>query len=203
MSKSKLLTIKNISKKILKNNYLRIFGCFLIYFLLRVLFTTYRLKTCYASTMKNSIKQTKGIFYFWHQSIISGMLFFYKNKSLGYCIVSPSDDGKIAGFICKKLGFSVLYGSSNKSPIKLIKSTFRILETHGQICLVGDGSRGPAFQIQKGVLRIAERAKLPIIFIECKPRWAITFRKSWDKFQIPIPFSRIDIIVHGPQWPKK
>lgn len=170
----------------------------ILFFFIKTLFSTYRTSISYKSTTKNL---THGIFYFWHQNIISGMFFFHHIKQTGYCIASPSKDGKIAGFICEKLGFTVLYGSSNKSPITLIKQSLNILSTKKQLCLVGDGSRGPAFILQEGILKLAQKSNLPLIFIECTPSSAWTFKKSWDKFKIPLPFSKINIIVHEPFYP--
>ena len=143
---------------------------------------------------------SKGIFYFWHQSIISGMFFFHKEQHRGYCIASPSKDGKIAGFICQKLGFKVLYGSSYKQPLTLIKKILNVLKKEKKLCIVGDGSRGPAFILQKGIMRIAQKSNLPTVFVECKPSSYFTLKKSWDQFQIPYPFSTIKITIHQPEF---
>lgn len=131
------------------------------------------------------------------------MFFFFKTKSKGYCIASPSSDGKIAGFICEKFGFNVLYGSSTKSLLSLIKNSMNVLQERRQLCVVGDGSRGPAFKLQKGVSYLAKKNNLPLIFVECKPTRAITFKKSWDKFKIPLPFTTIHVTLHKPIYPKK
>ncbi len=126
------------------------------------------------------------------------MLFFFKQKAQGACVVSPSNDGKIAGFICGKLGFRVLYGSSNKASVSLVRQSLAELESNGRLCLVGDGSRGPAFVLQQGITYLAQKTNKPLCFIECKPTRAFTLKKSWDQFKIPLPFSRIDVVVHKP-----
>lgn len=172
----------------------------LIYLLLKALFFTYRLRITYEHDMPIATHQQPGIFYFWHQGIISGMLFFSRTKHQGYCIVSPSKDGKIAGFLCKKLGFTVLYGSAHKNTISLLRQTFTVLDQHQQICLIGDGSRGPAFRLQPGIIHLAERTQLPLVFIECKPKKALTL-SSWDHFHIPLPFSTIEVRIHQPVYP--
>ncbi len=191
IKKSFLLIIKN-------NKLLKALLHWTLYLLVKTLFYTYRPSISYKSKTPNL---TSGIFYFWHQNIISGMYFFFHAKQTGYCIASSSKDGKIAGFICEKLGFTVLYGSAHKSPITLIKQSLNILSTKKQLCLVGDGSRGPAFILQEGVIKLAQKSNLPLIFIECNPATTWTFNKSWDKFKIPFPFSKINIIVHEPFYP--
>ena len=171
------------------------------YLVARILFATYRLKVTYDTSFKQPLNQHHGIFYFWHQHIVGSMFFFFTNKSSGSCVVSPSNDGKIAGFICKKLGFNVIYGSSNHASLSLVRSCLQVLKQTNQMCLVGDGSRGPAQQLQKGIVYLAEKSCVPLIFVSCKSEWAITFKKSWDHFQIPLPFSTISVHISAPLYP--
>lgn len=171
-----------------------------LYGVLKMLFLTYRLRITYAPGVQLPLTQQEGVFYFWHQHILSGMFFFHALKSQGACIVSPSGDGKLAGYLCQRLGFTVLYGSSFKSPITLLRNAFTALKGSRRLCMVGDGSRGPAFKLQPGVSYLAEKAEIPMIFVDCRPEKAITFTKSWDQFKLPVPFSIINITVNAPQY---
>jgi lysophospholipid acyltransferase (LPLAT)-like uncharacterized protein len=171
---------------------------YFLYGVLRLLFMTYRIKVTLAPGANRTPSASQGIYYFWHQHIVAGMYYFFKTKSTGACIASPSNDGKIAGFLCKKLGFDVLYGSSNKSSIAVLRAALTALRTNGRLCLVGDGSRGPAFQLQPGLEYLATKASLPLVFVECTVSHAITFKKSWDQFKLPLPFSTIYITIHQP-----
>lgn len=201
---SKIGFIKKFFRFIKKNETLRYLFAYTLYLLVRCLFLTYRLKfTCDDFYKNKELQKQHGVFYFWHQHIISGMFFFFKTNSKGYCIASPSSDGKIAGFICEKLGFNVLYGSSTKSLISLIKNSMSVLQERRQLCVVGDGSRGPAFKLQKGVSYLAKKNDLPLVFVECRVNRAITFKKSWDKFKIPLPFTTIHVRLHKPIFPEK
>ncbi len=195
--------LKSIPKAIRRNSILHILLQHTLYALIRILFMTYKIRITLDDFYKNkTLHDQKGIFYFWHQHIISGIYFFFKIKGKGSCIVSPSKDGKIAGFICSKLGFNVLYGSSTKSPIKLIKQSLTVLKQTKQLCVIGDGSRGPAFKLQKGLKYLADKNDIPLVFIECKPSRTLTLKKSWDQFKLPLPFSTISITVHKPIDPK-
>lgn len=190
---------KNFFKKIKSNNFLNFFTKNLIYFFVRVLFSTYSLKIEYDKNLinntNNAYNNTCGVFYFWHQNIIAATFFFFKIKETGHCIISPSQDGKIMGFIATKLGFTVLYGSAYKQSIQIIRQSLNILKTEKRLCLVGDGSRGPAFNLQEGVIYFAKKSNLPLIFVDCKSSKFISIKKSWDKFQIPLPFSKIYIKI--------
>ncbi len=189
---------KPIIRKIKKGRILSFLFKNLLYATIRFLFWTYRLRIVHAPGMNKSLEEHKGIMYFWHQQIVSGMFFFFKRRAHGACIVSPSSDGKFAGFICQKLGFDVIYGSSYKSSVSVVRKALDELTTTGRLCLVGDGSRGPAFQVQPGLLYLAKKAHVPLIHIECNPQWAFTFKKSWDQFKFPLPFSKIIITIHEP-----
>ncbi len=148
-----------------------------------------------AGEKKEKILQ-RGVFYFWHKNILAGMLFFFKECQQGHCVVSPSVDGKTIGFVIKKLGFNVIYGSAYKEPVRLVRQSLSVLENQGRLCLVGDGSRGPAFKLQRGVWFLAKKAKVPLIFVDCHIEWSISFTKSWDQFQIPLPFSKVFVTVY-------
>ena len=177
-----------------------------LYSIVRLLFKSYKL------TIKNNSHEAilpsdkmlpKGIYYFWHQHIVSGIYFFSSIQARGHCIISPSRDGQLAAFIAQRLHFSVLFGSAHKNPIALTRQALAVLEKEERLCVIGDGSRGPAFQLQRGISYLAEKSKLPLILIECRVQKAYTLKKSWDRCQIPLPFSKIDIIIHEPTTIKK
>ena len=165
---------------------------YLLYKALRLLFVTYKLNIIGQQDI-NALEI--GVFYFWHQNIISALYFFFKTKSFCHCIVSPSKDGKIAGAILEKLGGKVLYGSAYKNPINVVRTSLNILKTYKKLMFVGDSSRGPAFKLQPGIAYLAQKSQVPVVFIKCSASNNITFKKSWDKFKIPLPFSTIRILI--------
>jgi lysophospholipid acyltransferase (LPLAT)-like uncharacterized protein len=179
--------MKKILKKIKYNKPFQQSCASLLYIIMRALFASYRLKT------KNTFMPERAIIYFWHQNIIGCLFFLWKTKNLTTVIVSPSPDGKIAGAILEKLGVKVLYGSSYKNSISVIRGALKILKTEKKLILVGDGSRGPAFKLQPGITYFAEKSNSDFVFIECKTKHNIVFKKSWDTFRIPLPFSKIII----------
>jgi lysophospholipid acyltransferase (LPLAT)-like uncharacterized protein len=187
--------VKPIIKKVKRSRVFSFFFKNLLYWSLRLLFLTYRLEVVYATDDKKKLLDMHGVFYFWHQQIISGMYFFFKHHARGACVVSPSHDGMVAGYICQKLGFDVLYGSSHKSSVRLVRNALQELQRTGRLCLVGDGSRGPAFQLQPGISYLADKVGIPLVFIDCAPGWTYTFTKSWDQFKLPLPFSKIVVTV--------
>lgn len=192
--------LRSIIKTIKNNRFFFMIIQYLLYVLVRLLFATYRLKIYNEKKdlLSTPLALPAGIYYFWHQQLLAGMYFFSKIGATGHCIISPSKDGQLAAFIAQRLNFSVLFGSAHKNPITLTRHTLQLLAEEKQLCVVGDGSRGPAFRVQRGLQYLSKKAKVPLVFIECKPLWAYTHTKSWDQCQIPLPFSTIEITVHQP-----
>ena len=61
------------------------------------------------------------------------------------------------------------------------------------VCLTPDGPRGPRYKIQPGFIKLAEATGAPIVPIHV--RFSSAWRlKTWDRFVIPKPFSRVEVI---------
>ena len=60
------------------------------------------------------------------------------------------------------------------------------------LAITPDGPRGPCYQVQDGVVSTAQLTGLPIIPVSYHLNWK--FRpKSWDRFQVPFPFTYCEI----------
>lgn len=66
---------------------------------------------------------------------------------------------------------------------------------HGfDLAITPDGPKGPSYVVQEGVLALAQVTGLPVVPVSCHLGPKIQL-KSWDRFQIPMPFSRCEIVV--------
>jgi lysophospholipid acyltransferase (LPLAT)-like uncharacterized protein len=65
------------------------------------------------------------------------------------------------------------------------------------LAVTPDGPRGPRYVVQEGVIALAQVTGLPIVPVTCQTRWKLTL-KSWDRFQIPLPLSRCELLLHTP-----
>jgi lysophospholipid acyltransferase (LPLAT)-like uncharacterized protein len=61
-----------------------------------------------------------------------------------------------------------------------------------------DGPRGPRYVAKPGPVILARRAGSPISVFHIGLKHAFTFKKSWDLFQVPLPFSRAVMFVGPP-----
>jgi lysophospholipid acyltransferase (LPLAT)-like uncharacterized protein len=101
------------------------------------------------------------------------------------------------GSIFKSFGNNIIYGSSNKNPLKAVKEILNTLKGSGRVFITPDGPRGPAMCINGDILRIANKANACIIPFSAKCDRYISL-KSWDKMIIPYPFNKIDIYFADP-----
>lgn len=174
----------------------------LIYYLVRALNSTYRYRFLAVENLQEACINSKDknyIFATWHQNCFHGVL--AQNTRTHVVIISKSKDGNIVDFICQKMGHFVVRGSSKNSSgvdkggkaakeqmIETIKSGIA-----GAVTV--DGPQGPAKIAKPGIVDMAKKTGAPIVpYIPiAKSFW--TF-KSWDKFRLPKPFSKI-IICYG------
>ena len=65
------------------------------------------------------------------------------------------------------------------------------------LAVTPDGPRGPRHVVQDGVMALAQVTGLLIVPYSCQLGWKIQL-KSWDRFQIPLPFSRCEMTFGEP-----
>ncbi len=112
-------------------------------------------------------------------------------------LVSASKDGALLAAVLGKFGVAQVRGSSSRrGPQALLELT-----SHGQmgydLALTPDGPKGPRYVVQPGVISLAQVTGFPIIAVTCNTYRKISL-KSWDGFQIPLPFSRCELILNEP-----
>ena len=71
------------------------------------------------------------------------------------------------------------------------------IERGSDVAITPDGPRGPYYVVQPGVLALAQLTGLPIVPVSYHASWKKTLR-SWDRFQVPLPFARCEITFGEP-----
>lgn len=129
---------------------------------------------------------------FWH-----GHLFYfawhYRDRAIPV-MMSRSADGEIVARVCDSLGFLPVRGSSSRGGSKAFRTVLRyILEEGRHTGITPDGPRGPRHRVQRGVIDLARASGAPILpgSFAASPR--VVF-KSWDRFVLPLPFSRVAVV---------
>jgi lysophospholipid acyltransferase (LPLAT)-like uncharacterized protein len=103
-------------------------------------------------------------------------------------IVSASKDGAVVARVLEHFGVQPVRGStSRRGPQALLELTTWAEEGY-DLAITPDGPRGPRYNVQLGAIAIAQLTGMPVIPTSYNVGWKISVN-SWDRFQIPLPFS--------------
>ncbi|NTW49657.1 MAG: lysophospholipid acyltransferase family protein [Chlorobiales bacterium] len=179
-------------------------GKTLLPLLLRGLYLTLRkqvsVKTAPLPDPKNGL-----IFAFWHGKMLTGWLQAKScfPKTQFSAIISLSKDGEILAGALKALNFHLIRGSSSRGKESVKEEMRKALDGGQCIAVTPDGPRGPREVFKYGTLRLASEAGKPLVFAQIRHENYWQLRKSWDKFEIPKPFSEVRIelfCIHVPKF---
>jgi lysophospholipid acyltransferase (LPLAT)-like uncharacterized protein len=108
-------------------------------------------------------------------------------------LTSASHDGAALARAMGVLGMGAVRGSSSRRAVAALVGMKKALREGNDLCLTPDGPRGPRYELQPGPVKLAESTGAPVV-----PVHAFAFStwrlKSWDRFEIPKPFSRVRVI---------
>jgi lysophospholipid acyltransferase (LPLAT)-like uncharacterized protein len=141
-------------------------------------------------TNKNALSK-KAVFIFWHSQMLAGWSLFKNKKSCA--LVSQSNDGEILSVLLKKWNYKVSRGSSSKGGKEALHELIDAANKGSSIIITPDGPRGPARQIKNGALIVAYECSMPIIPVKIIYSSKKILVKSWDRFEIPYPFSKCEV----------
>lgn len=112
-------------------------------------------------------------------------------------LVSRSGDGELARMMLRRLGYRTIRGSTGKVGSGALRELREVLGRGGVIAITPDGPRGPRHHVNRGAAFLARatgRPILPIGFAAARARRL----SSWDRFLVPLPFSRVHICYGEP-----
>ncbi len=166
-------------------------------FLAPLIFAVYRL---WCSTLRitesgrepvNSLESAGKIMMFpiWHDELFP--LMHIRGSLRIATVVSQSKDGEYLALLLEALGIKTVRGSSSRGGIKaLLKASSLMRQQQYNGCITVDGPRGPRHTAKPGAVILAFRSSAHIVplrvFIKSGKRF-----NSWDRFQLPWPFSRV------------
>jgi len=114
-------------------------------------------------------------------------------------MISASRDGGFLANVVKRFGVETIRGSSSRrGPQALLEAT-TWLERNFSVVMTPDGPRGPVYKMQDGIIQLAKVTGHPIVPFSTFTHWKIRL-KSWDRLQIPLPFTRCDVSYGDPIW---
>ena len=131
----------------------------------------------------------------WHGRILPG-LHYFRNRGV-VVITSQNFDGEWIARILHRFGFGTARGSTSRGGARALVQLRRDLAAGKPAAFTVDGPRGPARIVQPGVAFLAGATGQPILpyHIESDRHWTL---RSWDRTQIPKPFSTVAMVIGEP-----
>jgi lysophospholipid acyltransferase (LPLAT)-like uncharacterized protein len=134
---------------------------------------------------------------FWHGRILPA-LYYFRGRGI-VVITSDNFDGEWMAKIIHRFGYMTARGSTSRNAARAALRAKRRMDEGRPVGLTVDGPRGPARVAQPGALWLAKVTGNPVLpfHLEAAPNWTAP---SWDASQVPLPFSRIALVVGEPLW---
>ncbi|MDQ8193995.1 lysophospholipid acyltransferase family protein [Coraliomargarita sp. SDUM461004] len=131
---------------------------------------------------------------FWHNRLFAAPLFYvryFRQRRLA-TLISASKDGAWPAVFVKQLGMHPVRGSRYKRGPQAVRDLIAAQRNGHDVALTPDGSRGPLYDMKSGAVTIALKTGAPIVLLSFNYSGAWRL-KSWDRFYVPYPFSRIEV----------
>ena len=175
-----------------RNTLLKIFIAPLVYFLLRLYLSMIRVRARHEDTLLQFLQSgRKGVGAVWHQRFLGVLGYVRKFRYLSLSImISKSRDGDWIAPVVQWLGLRPVRGSSTRGGKEAMAAMVQDLAQNQAALHIVDGPQGPKAEIKAGLIRLAQLSKAAIvpIYISVDRAWVA---RSWDRFIVPKPFSRV------------
>jgi lysophospholipid acyltransferase (LPLAT)-like uncharacterized protein len=176
---------------------------FVIFCVERAISATLRIKWDDRAGLKSGALHGPVIFCLWHNRLAlctcvwRNYIRRHMPKHGLAALISASKDGALLAAILEQFGIQPVRGSSSRRGAQALIELTSSLERGSHLAITPDGPRGPCYQVQPGVIALAQVTGAPVIPASSRTHWKFCLR-SWDKFQIPLPFSRCDVTFGEP-----
>lgn len=133
----------------------------------------------------------------WHGRLLFPSWYIRLKYTNLHAIASRHTDAEIMARILKRWGYGLIRGSTRKRGRAVVEKMAGIFKNGGIVAVTNDGPKGPARIAKAGSTSLAMKYNAQIITItgSASKYWQL---KSWDRFMLPKPFGKIEIIVSSP-----
>jgi lysophospholipid acyltransferase (LPLAT)-like uncharacterized protein len=132
---------------------------------------------------------------FWHGRILSATYYFRRRGIV--VITSENFDGEWIARIIERFGYGTARGSTSRGARRAMLQLVRDMKAGRPAGFTLDGPRGPARVAQPGAVWLAAATGNPLLpfHLEASSFWSA---RSWDRTQVPKPFSTVALVVGEP-----
>ncbi|HVA15841.1 MAG TPA: lysophospholipid acyltransferase family protein [Stellaceae bacterium] len=131
---------------------------------------------------------------FWHGRILV-MPFAWDRRAAFHMLISAHPDGRLIAGAVRHFGIDWIAGSSTEGGGAGFRTMLRQLKAGASVGITPDGPNGPAMRAKPGIVaiaRVSRAAVLPVSYATSRRR----ILDSWDRFHLPLPFSR-GLLIYG------
>lgn len=138
---------------------------------------------------------------YWHQHTLFCVWYMKKLIQRGLKIgflISPSVDGEIPAKLARSWGGEVIRGSTTRTGAQAMRDMFNlVVKQKVSPVTTSDGPQGPLHVFKIGDILLSQFTQSPLLPLSyaCSNAWEL---KSWDRFIVPKPFSKIAITIGEP-----
>jgi lysophospholipid acyltransferase (LPLAT)-like uncharacterized protein len=132
------------------------------------------------------------VYCFWHGR--QAGLFAYPRPRPMAVLSSLSRDGELQAKILSRLGLTVFRGSSSRGGAAGLKSLVGAVRDGADAAFAVDGPRGPQQRVKPGAILAAQQSGAALVPITSRASRAWVFDRAWDRYQLPKPFARVEIV---------
>src|SRR6266571_2172387 len=136
------------------------------------------------------------IYTFWHDCIFLSIYFWQRRRIV--VMTSQSFDGEYIARFVQRFGNGAARGSSSRGATGAMVEMVRMMRAGSPTAFTIDGPKGPRYVAKMGAVLLAKKTGNPILpfTITAARFWEAT--KSWDRFQVPKPFTRARVEIAAP-----
>ncbi len=182
--------------KKIKQDSLRFVGHYLLNSTVNVLCKTLRISYINKSVVDDLEKQDKSFVYaFWHGTML--IPWFVQREKKIVALISKSKDGDLLARLLKHWDYQVVRGSSSVGGDVALGIMIDYAKNQSSIAITPDGPRGPIHKMKAGAVITAKKSDIPLVLVGVAIKKK-KFLNSWDKFEVPLPFSKVNVIYSDP-----
>lgn len=180
----------------LYQDFLRFIGNYVLYILIQTLCKTLRIQSSRRETLQSLLDgKKKFVIAFWHGTMV---IPWYAHRNLKLlAIISKSKDGDLLSKILRKWKYKVVRGSSSKGGDIALEIMIDHAKQECPVAITPDGPRGPNFKMKAGAVITAKKSDVPLVLVGVGYK-SKTRLHSWDNFEVPYPFSKVQLIYSEP-----
>ena len=159
----------------------------------RLWLATLRVRLSPGSAEVGRASEGPAVLALWHDRLFFAPVVTQRHLHLPVCaLVSASKDGGWLTAFYGLMGIRCARGSSSSRGTEALMTLARAVRSGCHAGITPDGPKGPRREVKPGVLALSRVARAPVMILGIRyhSRWTL---RSWDRFALPVPFSRVDL----------